>query len=260
MDGNRRVRAANAISRAWRNRPAARRSFKLSRMARWRGRSAPLVHRFKRTASTNASGSYLQITTDTLGIPSFSAGGIISDNIQLAFSLQELRLYVGGTLAATTTIPGYTELTALFDTWCIEKVDVMFLPSFNGQTMSTNVLSNLPSIVYAVDTDDSNAADRTALQQYGNCKYTSLINTDQSPLKLATFRPRIQVPMYQAGVNWAYGEAGRNTRWVDTATPGCMHYGFKAAMDASLKTGALSSYMGQIDIVVRYHFALKTSR
>lgn len=259
---DRRVRAANSISRAWRRRPTAK-SRKLSRMARWRPVNSPGgEYKFVRTCSTNGSGTSLILSTDALGVPKFFVGGNNSSNLQLDFSLQQTRLSLGGVVQITSLVPDNSDFTSLFDQWCIEKVEVSILPSYSNAGMSSNGLVMLPSIVHAIDDDDNTAATNLQLQQYGNAQYTQLLQNAASGTMtpLRTFRPKPALAAYQTGATFAYGELTRGPKWLDISYPTVPHYGFKAALDPSTATGTPSSVMAYLDVVVKYHFKFKTVR
>lgn len=257
----RRVRAATSISRAWRSRTT--KSRKLSRMARWRGfNRVNAEYRFVRTCSTNGSGTSLILSTDALGVPKFFVGGNNATNLQLDFSLQQMRLSLGGVVQITSLTPDYAEFTSLFDQWCIERVEVSILPSYSNAGMSSNGLVMLPSIIHAVDDDDNTSATNLQLQQYGNAKYTQLLNNaaNGTMVPLRVFRPKPAIAAYQTGATFAYGEMTRGPKWIDVAYPTVPHYGFKAALDPSTATGTPSSVMAYLDVVVKYHYRFKTVR
>lgn len=257
---DRRVRAATSISRAWKRRTAGSR--KLSRMARWRPVNQPGgEYKFVRTCSTNGSGTSLTISTDALGVPKFFVGANNATNLQLDFSLQQMRLNLGGVTQITSLTPDYAEFTSLFDQWCIEKVEVSLLPSYSMAGMSANGLLMLPSIIHATDDDDSSSATNLALQQYGNAKYTQLLQNNQGDVvPLRVFRPKPAIAAYQTGATFAYGELTKGPKWIDVAYPTVPHYSFKAAIDPSGATGTANSIMAYIDVVVKYHFKFKTIR
>lgn len=262
MDG-RRVRAATTLSRAWRNRPAAR-SRKLSRMSRWRapGFNSPgNEYRFVRTCSSNGSGNGFLIQTDALGVPKFVSGATSGTSIAVDFSLQQFRLSIGGSVALTSVTPDYAEFTALFDQWCIDKVEVSLIPTFSNAGIGSNALTMLQTIIHATDDDDSTASGALVLQQYANAKYTQLLpdaNGNRGPLRV--FRPKPAIAAYQTGVTFAYGELTRGPKWIDVAYPTVPHYSFKAAIDSNTATGTSASVICYLDLVVRYHYKFKTVR
>lgn len=261
MDVLRRKRAANAITRAWRNRPK-RTSWKLSRAARW-APSNPFKgeYSFVRTVSTNTTGYAFAIQTDALGFTTFSVGANQSDNFQLDFSLQSINLKLGGVNQITAVVPNYTEFTNLFDQWCIDKVEVMFIPTYSQQGISSAPQGNIPIIVHALDDDDSNAATKTDLQQYANCKYTQLLYGNNDPKPIRTFRPKPAVPVYQTGATFAYGQQTKGPKWVDVAYPAVPHYSMKGALDvASVASTVFNTVIARIDVVCKMHFRFKTVR
>lgn len=259
MDGKRK-RAALTISRAWKRRYPSR-SWKLSRAARWaptnpfRGEYA-----FVRTVSTNSGGSTFAIATDALGVPKFFVGANNADNFQIDFSLQQIILRLGGTSQIAATVPNYTEFTGLFDQWCLDKVDVMLIPTFTNTGMSTNPSIQLPTILHCTDDDDSATASKTDIQQYANCKYTQLLQNFQDPKPVRSWRPKPATALYQTGASFAYGELVKGPKWIDVAYPTVPHYSFKAALDQANATGTANTVMTYIDVVVKLHFKFKTVR
>lgn len=262
MDG-RRVRAATRISRAWRSRPR-RVGTKLSRMARW---VAPGVnrpggeYRFVRTASSNATGTTFSIATDAVGVPKFFVGANNADNFQIDFSLQQFVLRLGGTAQITSVTPDYSEFTTLFDQYKIDKVDVMIIPTYTNTGITANVTQQLPVMVYALDDDDSSAASKLVLQEYGNAKYTTLMNNMMGdPKPLVSFRPKPAQAIYQTGATFAYGEISKGPKWIDVSYPAVPHYSLKAALDGANTTGTANTVICYLDVVVKYHYSFKTVR
>lgn len=263
MDG-RRVRAATRISRAWRSRPNRRVGFKLSRMACWRPSTVNRPggdYKFVRTASSNATGNVFSISTDALGVPKFFVGANNADNFQLDFALQQFVLRLGGTAQITSVTPDYSEFTTLFDQYKIDKVDVMLIPTYTNTGITANVTQQLPVMVYALDDDDSAAASKLVLQEYGNARYTTLSNAVMGdPRPLVTFQPKPAQAIYQTGATFAYGEISKGPKWIDVSYPSVPHYSFKAALDGANTTGTPNTVICYIDVVVKYHYSFKTVR
>lgn len=260
---DRRVRAATTLSRAWRRRPAAR-SRKLSRMARW---TAPGVNRpggeykFVRTCSSNGSGTSFTLSTDALGVPKFFVGANNATNMQVDFSLQQMRVNLGGVTQITSLTPDYAEFTSLFDQWCIEKVELMLIPTYSNASLNSTATTVLPTIVHATDDDDSTTATNLQLQQYGNAQYTQLLpNATGQPLPLRVFRPKPAIAAYQTGATFAYGELIKGPKWIDVAYPTVPHYSFKAALDPNGVASSPNTVICYIDIVCKYHYKFKTVR
>lgn len=262
MDG-RRVRAATAISRAWRRRAPAK-SRKLSRFYRWtppKYNNPGGKYRFTRITSSNSTGTTFGIATDALGVPKFFVGTANNaDNMQIDFSLQQTVIRLGGTSQIVAVAPDYAEFTALFDQWCIDKVELFLIPTYTNAGVSGTVQLQAPTIVHALDDDDSAAASKLILQQYGNARYTQLVNNVGDPQPIRVFRPKPAIAAYQTGATFAYGELTRGPKWIDVAYPTVPHYSFKAALDYANATGDANTRVCYIDIVAKYHYRFKTVR
>ena len=132
---------------------------------------ADRIYRFTRTVSTNdgeLNTTNIQLRTDALGHPRFYAAGaaVSGDNLQMVFSLSSFDIYLNGALTSTQNPPGYSEFTALFDEWCIEKVELFALPTFCTNDIATGTsAAQLPWIVYAEDNDDAADTPCRNLQQ-----------------------------------------------------------------------------------------------
>lgn len=255
-DVARRRRAASAIQRVYRAGLGAR---KLSRMARWRTPKTNMPggeYRFTRITSSNASGSALVLGTDAGGVQKFYVGGNNADNLQISFSLQQTIIYLGGVAQITSVCPDYAEFTSLFDQWCIDKVEVMLIPTYTNADISSTASRFLPNIVHCTDDDDAASGSRLFLQQYGNAKYTQLLE-GMKPLRV--FRPKPALAVYQTGATFAYGEVSRGPKWIDVAYPTVPHYSLKMALD-NAGTGATSATIAYLDVVVKYHYRFKTVR
>lgn len=258
-----RKRAATTIAKAW---VAKKRgwNFKIRSMRKWSPKGSPSYsgeYRFVRTVTSNGSGSQLLLKSDASGYTQFFVGANNGNNIQLDFSLQQMRVLIGGVMQITSVVPNYAEFASLFDQWCIEKVEVHILPSYNGAAMSSNGLYYLPTIIHAVDDDDSAAATNLDLMQYGNARYTQLLNVSQGQMKpIRVFRPKPAIAAYQTGATFAYGELTRGPKWIDVSYPTVPHYSFKAALDPNAIAGTANATTAVLDVVCRMHYKFKTVR
>ncbi len=262
MDGYTRKRAATTISRAWRNRPY-KRSWRLSRAAKWTSsRSFKGEYSFTRTVSTNAQGLNFAIATDAVGVVKFFVGANNADNFQIDFSLQQIILRLGGVAQITAQVPNYTEFTGLFDQWCIDKVDVMLVPTYTNSNLSAAVVTaQLPTIVHCIDDDDSAAATKTDIQQYANCKYTQLLTGFTDPKPIRSFRPKPAIAVFQQGATFAYGSVTPGPKWIDVAYPTVPHYSVKGALDnANVASSQPNTTMAYVDVVCKLHLKFKTVR
>jgi len=91
--------------------------------------------------------------------------GVADSLVSINFSLNDL--------------PGYTEFTALFNTYCIEKIEISFRPEYT-------VLSDAAAVSNSVNVEFNSAIDLTGaaapsattdVMQYQNCQHTSIVKT-----------------------------------------------------------------------------------
>lgn len=220
------------------------------------------VHRFIRTVSTNDGGANttnIQIRTNALGLPQYYAAGaaVSADNIQFVFSLSSFDVYFAGSLTSTQNVPGYTDFASLYDQWCIEKVELLAMPTFSQGGVVTGSSSNqLYWHIYAEDNDDNAATSVNQLQQYPGCKYTQFTNSGVHPQTLAVLHPKPAMAMYRSATGFSYGEP-KGRQWIDMANTTTPHYGFKMALDNSYAGYGANTTVGCLNIVARIHFAFR---
>lgn len=258
--------AANVITDAVRTyaRKRARSSAKnYSKARRFRGvvSKLPSTYKFTRMVSTGQSGVQILVGTNTTGTTSFLCGATAGQGLSMSFSLDALRINIGGTQVAAVAVPAYTELGALFDKYRLEKVDIYYTSSVysNGAMGSAQALY-MPGCAYAVDTDDANNASVTDLQQFANCKYTQF-GGDQGRMKrLASFKPLPTLGVYtnSTTVNGAGDLLGKSL-FLDAASPSIQHYGFKMALD-QLVVGTAGQTWYMVNFQVKYHLTMKDVR
>lgn len=221
----------------------------------------PNVYKFVRMASTGQSGVQILVGTNTTGTTSFLSGSNASQTLQMDFSFDAFRVYLGGTQVATVAVPNYTELGALFDKFRIEKIDIYYTSSAYGNGgMGSGQSLYMPGVAYCVDTDDSNPASVTDIQQYAGCKYTQFGGEQLGAKLLASFKPLPSVALYTTGstVAGAGDLLGKNL-WLDAGTPTVKHYGFKMALD-QLVTSTFSQTWYMVNFQIRYHVSMKDVR
>jgi len=225
-----------------------------------------LAHRHVVTCSTSTSNSAAQLFIQTtLGVTRFLANGPLganqSENLSISWSLANMVVAVGGVPSISIPVPNVAELQQLYDTFQIEKVElIMFFGATEALVSGDAQLGIqyvMPLIGYAPDTDDAANTGITQLQQYSTYK----MHQTTAPLKLsvvpcsagATFDPSAGGPPAQLGftrlqrqdINVAYA-----------ATP---HYGYKFAVDGFKSTPAVSGNTF-VSIQSRIHFLMKSTR
>jgi len=119
-----------------------------------------------------------------------------------------------------SNLPDYTDFTALFDQYCIIRVDLKFMP----QTTENNSTATPGSLLTVVDHDDS--ASITSSQSY---EYESLVATNCTKGQIRTVYPRVAIATYSG----AFTSFANQRAWIDCGSPGVIHYGLKTVQTAS---------------------------
>lgn len=240
---------------------ASRVGFKRMRIPRQPSAAPEAVHRFTRVATTNyQQNNSIGLLSSGTGYPCFAIGANQSDNLQFSFSLEGVTVYQGGVSRFTAPLPNYTEFTALFDTYRIDRIACWCLPTFdsaNVTTGGTQSSANLPWLMYAVDYDDVSGTLSTGLMQYGNCKFTQL-SGDNSKI-LRSWIPRSQTAVAAGGVN-AGGLRPAKLAWIDTASTNVTHYGLKLAFDNQAGAMTVNQVTGSLNFVFKYWISCKNTR
>lgn len=239
---------------------AKKRVVKPSSLLKNRPAPTPRYHLFSRMASSNngATNAFpLTIQQNSItGRAEFSTGASSGQNLALMFRLDEVDLYLNGSVASTFALPNYTEFTNLFDEYCIKKVDVYVLPSFTNAGPSSNYAYTLPYIVHAEDNDDVGSTGSQSLMQYSGAKFTQLLGQlpQISAKPLRTVHPKAQV-----NVATSTGGTGQSiaSPWINTSNANVPHYGFKMSLDDSYNGVGAGTTVHFLNIVCRYHLAFR---
>lgn len=123
------------------------------------------------------------------------------------------------TLDATS---GYTELTALFDSYRIECVEVEFVPMYNMQSITLAGTVKVAELYTAIDYDDNNAA--ASLGAMNEYRTNRIATWNQRFTR--SFKPRAAAAVYGSGAFTSYAQVPGN-QWMDCASPSVAHYGLK---------------------------------
>lgn len=216
-----------------------------------------------RTTSSNYGGTLgLSLKTNAAGLPQWTSGATQGSTLQIVFTLVGAGLYIDGVLAYTAPLPSYTEYTALYDNYRIDKVDIMAMTTYDGNSVTAGtVVGQLPYIIYTEDYDDAAATTATDIMQYTTAKWTNLsTGIGGKPMKLMSIMPRAQMQMYAATTNQL--ALAPPKLWLDAGSPNIPHYGVKMALDnpgngVAYNAGTL---IGTVNFVFRYHLSMKAQR
>lgn len=257
--------AANVITDAVRTyaRKRARTTMaKKPKFRRFRGvmSALPRTWQFQRMVSTGQSGVALTVATDATGATIFKSLTTTSPSITFDFALDAMRVYLGGINIMAVAVPGYNELTALFDSYRFEKIELFYTCSMAANnSVGTAQQFYFPGVAYVVDTDDANPATATDLQQYANCKYTQFGGISNTTMKrLAVFTPKCQSALYTSGT--VVAGQGQTNVWLDAASADVRHYGFKMAIDQLVASTSTNQNWFGLQFQVRYHLSMKDLR
>jgi len=167
--------------------------------------------------------------TRTAIYSNFVTSGASATYAQYAFALSDLS--------------GYTEFTALFDQYRINKIEFKMQPSMTMMTPGSQQLGVIASVV---DYDDSTALGSfNAALEYGSCQTWNVNDTLQIALK-----PRMALAAY-SGAFTSY--ANMQDQWIDAASSGVLHYGIKIACGT---TTLAQTYI----VLARFHFSCRSTR
>ena len=221
----------------------------------------PRVYSFTRLSSSNqgsANAFPLAIVTDSLtGRPAFSTGLQSGQNLALAFRLDQVDLYLNGTVASTFAMPNYTEFTNLFDQYCIKKVDVMVLATYCFAPMNNVTTQFLPWIIHAADYDNVTSTGATSLMQYNGAKYTQLLGQTNSVNSQVLRSIKPQAALSVARVTGSVGQSPTDDLWISTDNPNIQHFGVKMALDDSYNGYTVNQTTAQLNFIIRYHMAFR---
>lgn len=147
-------------------------------------------------------------------------------------------------------LPSYTEFTALFDEYYINKVQVKFIA--RNITSVTSPYSLVAAMLHtAIDYDDATAPGSiTALQQYSTYRFTIATKS-----MTRTFRPKVSIAMYKTSANNAYGSSDKKL-WVDCAYTDVEHYGLKFYMPVVAQSQAAFTY----SVFVKYWISFRNTK
>lgn len=197
------------------------------------------VHEFKRTVWTE-----LNISNGGLQIPS---GGTFQPEFAMRFGLSTLTMVGAGT--STSTVPGYAELSALFDQIKLDKVRVKFMFRNSAESGVQNVTTNSSvQIGTAIDYNSDQPISSAAIREYSNFKYANL--SADAREHTVSFSPKFaQQITYTGGVgnNSTRAMTGYVQSNIDVT-----HYGL-----LGYASGPTPASPGVLWIAVDYYFSCK---
>lgn len=225
---------------------------KRSRRQRLAKKSLPTnsvkFHNFIRTVSTSAGRLGYNLNTG------FSWNGVaLGNTLQFSFTLAALNIYAAGasTAFAVLALPNYTELTALYDQYRIDWVEMQIMFSNNQSSVNTPA-TTLPILWLAKDYDDTNNASITDIQQYATQQCWQVGNQRGDGKHVVRVKPNVDTVVYQSALVSGYGRG--KPQFIDTSSPQVPHYGIKIAADPI--NSSTSVEVGYFSIACIYHLTM----
>lgn len=204
------------------------------------------VHRFTKLAQGD-------VLTNDLG---FGIGASVSNRFSIQFNMQSATFAINNTGASITyNIPGFVELSALFDQIMIEKVVVKFTfnvdPQVIQQPGAAAMPQGAPVLYHAVDFNDAAVpASVTDIMQYSSVQ-SKLLGGTLGPI-VRSVRPMFAQIVYASAIGNSY-RASRGFLQKDVDVP---HYGVKGFITTpNANIGGLTT--GKLSLEFKYYYACK---
>lgn len=243
-----------------------RRIFKRKRAFRRKSR----VTRVPRSRGTRYYGAVSIKRTANL----FSCVGCSVDGSAL-LKLNNQIAFVTGSSAGTTyfgamsfytalsDVPNYTEFTSLWNKYSIVGVSLKFYPyaTIASTGAAVSAVEGQPSLMmhHILDFDDaiipaSSEVGISDLRQRPGYRCANVFSRMGKPI-VRYFRPKVSMPVYQAGVTSAYRQA--SFRSIDCTYPDVQGYGSKAIFES---VGAGSAMTIHLKVEATYYLRLSQVR
>ena len=169
--------------------------------------------------------------------------------MQVTFSPGATNWRIGGTSIYADSLPNFTEFSALFDQYKVERVYLRFdLPP---QYFNSGLTTIIPLVQYVSDYDDGGDATKTDLQQYPQYQVHSFLKDGYTPL-IFTLSPKPLRDIAGSGVATSYGPM-TSVPWIRTAEMSTPHYGIKLNFDF---LGTTFNVSIPLEVTVSYDLAL----
>lgn len=232
---------------------------KASRLVRrfWKGQPMMRgVHKFTRTVNLA-----LAATADFV-----VAGQLSKVGSTMQFTVPAASAYtsVYGTYSYTPILgylPGYTEFTALFDEYKLDKITLKIIPfqntfSSESQAGGAQMSGSIPILHYINDNDGYTVLNSEAgiaeIQQYPGYKRVPL----DKPYSYS-FIPRCR-GVVQTGGGTAVATSGTRNQWLDCGTTDVVHYGTYGIIEAICPNAQLQLDFFRIEAT--FHMSFKGVR
>lgn len=210
------------------------------------------THNFVRSVSNRAPGQ--QLSFDIRNGWIWNGTILNSHNLQFNFTLGGVQMYCGGTLFYTAQLPNSNELTALYDQYRIDYVEMEPIFSNNMSNVTTPLIT-LPIMYICKDYDDSNDAGISDIQQYQNHKWHQVGQVGKR--NITRVKPNVDVAIYQSPILTGYARG--KPMFLDTNSAQVPHYGIKIAMEPMVVPGT-NTVIGYFTFNFKYHITMMNTK
>jgi len=193
-------------------------------------------------------------TNQSTGFSYLGASSGPSYGVAMGFSLSKLYVQVGTGTAQTANLT-YTDLTALYDMYRIDAIEIQIIWTNTSDTTANNTYV-APLVQYANDWDDVVAPTGVnVLTQYSDFKLFQFGTGNGGNRLRLKFRPRINETVSTVSSLGTTGNVIRPSEFINTANPDVMHTGFKMWWDVANQQTNQSD--DSFHIYVKYHLTCK---
>lgn len=234
--------------------------------------SAPPARRTRRSKSSGKRSGKSQISR-SLGMPNgvhlirkvavgqvqvcdqgFNIGGTVNNFFSMQFGLQNAIFYVGAVAGITMAVPGYADLSGLFDQIMLDQVVVKFQYLADPVSQPSNATGSAAPLMYhCIDYNDASIpANLGTVTQYGNVR-SKCLSVETGPV-IRKIQPKFPQVVYASAVSSSYKAArGFLTNNIDVP-----HYGLKGGVVMATGAGG-GTNIGFMNIEVAYTFQCKNT-
>lgn len=155
-----------------------------------------------------------------------------------------------------TQIAGYSELTAIYDQYTIDRIylKLMYSPlhligTEAGQSpnQSVYVMTNVPL--------SRDGGDTPSLEQFKANPSSKLFNLVPGQTRNFSFKPNVLTMLYEAAASTAYGP--KFDQWINIADETTPHHGFSILVEKPVDSSGETLDLGKITISAKFDMRLK---
>jgi len=184
----------------------------------------------------------------------FGLGGF---DLEMDFSLNQTKIYIGGSVISTVTNPGGSDFFSLYDEWKIDMVEVATMIGFDNIVPGVLSTPQLPIFNYAFDPSDTSTITLGSILQFENVQTVQMgVQRGQDGF-VVRFKPVPGLPIVNTGGSVTFGTVPEKAGWMSmdlTTTP---HNALKIVYDPAASTN--NSIIGSVTFYIKYHFSMKLS-